>query len=314
MAAFLGVAALAAFETSAATLLTPSSADTIPPSGSAAVAASPSCLLLLAGLFREFRLGVQLLQSQLLDVNPSIQFDVALLTSTTTFYSSKDVESGRASCLENVTNVTETATRLYATNHSRLISILPSDEDYSFTLWGRVWGSISPVLKLAASYDYVLMLRPDSALTAPLHLQTTCAARPDFSILSGNQRMMEHDGVTPQRFFNGRDYDFGFLACTTTSLSLAFTRQSNTSCCSAPVLLSGDDFVANFTACSGDDCKNSTHVDGYVGYPPKCFEDLCHMAGRFRDASARFGTLDQQEVFLRLLRCDGSPFQARWEE
>jgi hypothetical protein len=211
--------------------------------------AETASLIVLIGLFREFERGTNSVKRNLIEANPHTAFDVALFTDDSVC-SSKDVETGRCSCTDavNASVINSTATAQYG---SRLIHMQVAHASSMGSRWQQSWPTIRA---LAASRQYLIVLRPDVELVAPIDAPHTCERHPGFNIISGD---FERDYV-----FHKRDIDFGYLACSAAAANLKWDAadEEATCCTSPPSLPTG--FTGSWNACEGLACN--TDVDCQV--------------------------------------------------
>jgi hypothetical protein len=227
-------------------------------------------LIVIIGLFREFERGTNSVKRNLIEANPHTTFDVALFTDEDVC-SSKDVAEERCSCMNdaNAAAINSTATALYG---SRLIHVQVARASSMGLRWQQSWPTIRT---LAAARRYLIVLRPDVELTAPIDVPQTCKRHPGFNIISGD---FERDFV-----FHNRDVDFGYLACSAATAELRWnpsqlerdgvhergsgpTNEDATCCRSPPSLPTG--FTGSWNACGGDSVCNND-VDCQVPPHPR---------------------------------------------
>jgi len=163
-------------------------------------------LLIVHGLLRYHREGWAQLQRQVISVNPSFVFDVALLTSSSLVCSEKDYLVGACACAEDLPALGQRGVSAQFESMiapHRLVFAQFSqfggkhfEKPTAFYRLARGWLTMQD-WGIAQVYARVLAIRPDAAFTAPLHLDVACRDHPGLSVLSG----------TLQRSMNFHDHD-----------------------------------------------------------------------------------------------------------
>lgn len=270
-----------------------------PPPAPPMSAAGKVVLVIVSGLFREFREGARSLHAHLFEPNSDVTFYVVVVVSFDQFASGKDHANGRDRCIEHPDDVAAVSREVYGAH--RFLRALDS-------VGGRVEGSL---LRMREHWDVLMqiaaekgathfyMTRPDAALSGPLPLRDVCLAYPDLNVLIGSFRI--------RYCFSEYDFDYGFLACDLDSLKLfagmdeyappwpAAKYEGGRCCDNAPP--QPQEFHGLWGSCQDASCQGLFEGRSTL----LCREDLCRRVERFITAGKRLGRLDNHR--LHLLRC-----------
>ena len=180
-------------------------------------------LLILSGLWRAYREGLASIRRMLIDVNPDVAFEIAVLTNPLSSCSNKDHQVGE--CSNSTFPVRDGPLPSLPNFTSALSAVLaPLPLVYTqFTQWGgqkydrpfsfhrlaRGWAGLQSI-GFAQRYAHVLYLRPDAELTRELPLREVCSRSPGLNVISGASRRGLQDEGT---YFHHRDWDHGLLSC-----------------------------------------------------------------------------------------------------
>ena len=147
-----------------------------------------STLLVLCGLLRYYKHGLEALRKQLLEPNPFEAFDAALLTSAHLTCTDKDRTHGECganetdSCMDKLPPEHRLASHMATLLAPRVRLVYAQihqqggtsyDKPHGMYRLAHGWAALQ-ALGLAQQYARVLVIRPDMALTAPLPLRRTC--------------------------------------------------------------------------------------------------------------------------------------------
>jgi hypothetical protein len=301
-------------------------------------------LIVLAGLLREFELGLASMHRQIFLPNPGMCFHVALLTSYATITSYKERVQRRHARGALPANGTATIRALLGPNIPVVFEqISESPIPGSICSWdgklhlaacvgkGMPGGLIYPVnrkpsfeFRVAhgldqmakerslASYRRILAIRPDASLTRPLHIEELCSHHPGVNLIGSSIRR-SIDGA-----MHDRDVDLAYLACDAAGLRIyLFPYLDNNGTTRTAIhfreayRLQPPEFHSRLRR---DHCKPYYGVARY-----EC-SSIALMARR----KIRLGTLDDADIFVDLLNhpswclldweANENPSRRRWNE
>ena len=252
-------------------------------------------LVIVCGLMRYWRFGFEALRTQVFDANPSVQFGLALLTSPRVVCTDRDRHYGECPCMPplpaNLTAAVESAVpsrvRIVHTDFSSAYrSGLSSNQKWPFRL-ALGWDAMAAI-GLAARFRHVIVLRPDVALTQPLHIPRACRHHAaSLAVISGAYHR-------PMPYFHDRDWDYALLACEPQALAPWLRPWQNSSVRCSP----REPLPALPPTFSGpwNTSRGWPHAMRGGGARHEC-AGLVELAREARS----FGTLDRLDIFARLL-------------
>jgi hypothetical protein len=266
-------------------------------------------LVVLCGLLRYWRFGIEALHQQLFSVNPRIHFDVALLTSERVACTDRDRAWGECPCFSSEfprggsKNVTATVQAL-----------LPPRSRVTFTLYTLAFhsggiGERFPVRlargmsamadaeggELLRRYQRVFVIRPDAVLTGPLDVERACQpGQPILRLVSGT--------ILRPLYFHERDWDHAMLACHPSAIEVWLRPWRNASVRCKP----GKPLPPLPAAFRGRwDDSSALPPNGSKLGPKGGGQHECGGLLELRRENMNLGTLDDYDVYSRLMVARG---------
>ena len=278
----------------------------------------PRVLVVLVGLLRQHEAGWMAMRRQLVEPNPEYAFDIVLCTDRSIRCTARDPG---CECMPPRLPSPEALAKHYQGPRTRMLDIVwstrprsPPPWNQQHTHWSRLseaWNEVLAPLVATRLHRHLLVARPDALLSRPLHLTTTCARHPDFSLISGGGSGRLADWSLPQRLLlprpggvHNHQWDFGSLSCGRPAL-LGLWLAPWKSGCSNNVTC-GSLLGSGALAGSGMQCPVRAPVE-FGGSPTfGCGDPFCLATALFHAATARIGTLDSSHISLELLRAGGA--------